>query len=28
VFAPLNEIVENFPSVKRNEWKGLWVMSD
>jgi len=28
VFAPLNEIVENLPSVKWNEWERLWVMND
>ena len=28
VFAPLNEIVENLPSAKRNEWERLWMMSD
>ena len=26
VFAPLNEIVQNFPSEKRNEWERLWMM--
>jgi len=28
VFAPLNEIVDNLPSEKRNEWERLWMMSD
>jgi alpha-ketoglutarate-dependent taurine dioxygenase len=28
VFAPLNEIIENLPSAKRNELERLWVMSD
>jgi alpha-ketoglutarate-dependent taurine dioxygenase len=28
VFALLNEIVENLPSAKRNEWERLWMMSD
>jgi len=28
VFAPLNEIVENLPSEKRNEWERLWMTSD
>lgn len=28
VFAPLNEIVENLPCAKRNEWERLWMMSD
>ena len=28
VFAPLNETVNNLPSAKRNEWEGLWMMSD
>ena len=27
VFAPLNGIVDNLPSVKRNEWERLWMMS-
>jgi alpha-ketoglutarate-dependent taurine dioxygenase len=27
VFAPLNEIVQNLPSAKRNELERLWVMS-
>jgi len=27
VFSPLNEIVENLPSAKRNEWERLWMMS-
>jgi len=26
VFAPLNEIVQNLPSEKRNEWERLWMM--
>ena len=28
VFAPLNEIVNNLPSEKRNEWERLWMVSD
>ena len=27
VFAPLNEIVDNLPSEKRNEWERLRVVS-
>jgi hypothetical protein len=28
VFAPINEVVGNLPSEKRNEWERLWMMSD
>jgi len=28
VFAPLYEIVNNLPSDKRNNFEGLWMMSD
>jgi hypothetical protein len=28
VFAPVNEIIENLPTAKTNEWEGLWMMSD
>ena len=28
MFAPLNGIVKNLPSEKRNEWGKLWMMSD
>jgi len=26
VFVPLNEIVQNLPSEKRNEWEIFWMM--